>query len=85
MAVLCLPDETLSLTDRGKNAADVEIRRLYPARHDTLPLYVQHQGATVGKRNEELEIKSEGKTISTVRMSDVSGLSVFGNVQITSA
>ncbi len=83
MAALCLPDETLSLTDQGKNVADVEIRRLYPARHDTLPLYVQHQGATVGKRNEELEIKSEGKTLSAVRMLDVSGLSVFGNVQIT--
>lgn len=83
MASLCLPDETLLLSDQGKDVEDTEVRRLYPARHDTLPLYVQHQGASINKKNDELEIRGEGKVISTVRMLDISSLSVFGNVQIT--
>ena len=83
MASLCLPDETLLLKDGGNDMADEEVRRLYPARHDSLPLYVQHQGAYISKKNEELEIRGDGKTLSTVRMMDISSLSVFGNVQIT--
>ncbi len=83
VASLCLPDEITILKEENKSGLEDEVRRLYPARHDTLPLYVQLQGAIVGKSNEELEIKSEGKSVAKIRFLDISQLSVFGNVQIT--
>lgn len=83
IASLCLPDETVLLAEENIKNSETEVRRLYPARYDTLPLYVVSQGATIGKSNEELEVKIEGKIVSRVRMLDVSHLSVFGNVQIT--
>ena len=47
LAGICLPDETNLLA--GSENAPADIRRLYPARDDALPLYVQEQGARVGK------------------------------------
>ena len=54
-----------------------------PARDDALPLYVQTQGAIVGKSGDELAVKSKGEVIAKARLLDVSSVSVFGNVQVT--
>src|SRR5581483_8952651 len=62
---ICLPDEVSLL----RGAPLEEVRRLVPARDDATPLYVQEQGATVGKSGE--------------RLVDVSQVSVYGNVQVT--
>lgn len=60
-----------------------EVRRLLPARLDALPVYVQHQGATVGKTGEQLYIAAKDLPKQTLRLLDVSQLNLFGNVQIS--
>jgi CRISPR-associated protein Cas1 len=60
------------------------IRRLMPARDDALPLYINEQGARLGKNGERLQIQSQGKTLREVKLMDVSQVSLFGNVQVSS-
>ena len=80
---ICLPDETTSLLNAQRRQEDVDVRRLYPARDDSLPVYVLDQGAIVTKRNEELEIKRSGQVLGRARLMETSQLSIFGNVQVT--
>ncbi len=80
---ICLPDETNSLEDMEDETLDREIRRLYPARDDSLPMYVQKQGSTVTKNGEEIIVKAEGETIAKGKLIEISQLSIFGNVQVT--
>jgi CRISPR-associated protein Cas1 len=88
---ICLPDETNLLREGGVAPAPVEIgraarpepRRLIPARDDRMPLYVQGQGYAVGLKGEVLEVRERGKAIDEVRLIDLSGVSLFGNVQIS--
>jgi CRISPR-associated endonuclease Cas1/CRISPR-associated protein Cas4 len=82
---ICLPDETNALrrTSVTDGEAD-EVRRLVPARPDALPLHVQAQGATVGKHGDRLRISVPGSDDRTeVRLLDVSSVSLFGNIQVT--
>jgi CRISPR-associated protein Cas1 len=83
LAGICLPDEVTSLQFLAKSSIEADIRRLYPARDDALPLYVKEQGATITKNNDEIEIKYEGKSLAKVRFLEISQVSLFGNVQIT--
>ena len=76
---ICLPDEVTLL--RGEPIG--EVRRLVPARDDAAPVYVQEQGATVGRSGERLVVRVPGREEVGVRLLDVSQLSVYGNVQIT--
>jgi CRISPR-associated protein Cas1 len=76
---ICLPDETAFL--RGERME--EVRRLVPARDDATPVYVAEQGAVVGVSGERLTIRRrEGEPVS-VRLLDVSQVSLYGNVQVT--
>ncbi len=76
---ICLPDEVTLL----RGAPITELRRLVPARDDAAPVYVQEQGSTVGRSGERLMIRAPGRDPVSVRLLDVSQLSVYGNVQIT--
>ena len=80
---ICLPDEVnlLSVSSQAIKADDV--RRMTPARDDALPLYVQAQGAVVGKSSDQLEVKYKGEVLQKVRLMEVSHLALFGNVQLT--
>lgn len=80
---ICLPDEMNSFRTDSYNGKKDEIRRLYPARQDTLPLYVQEQGATISKRGDELIVKKEGETLGNMRLLELSSVSIMGNVQIS--
>ena len=60
-----------------------EVRRLMPARDDALPLYIQEQGVTLGKSGEVLTVKRRQEVIQSVKMKDVSQVSLLGNVQVT--
>lgn len=79
---ICLPDESNLLG--GTEDSRQEVRRLYPARPDSLPVYVQEQGAVVGKSGERLTIKKDRRLIEEVRLIDVSQLCIFGNALVTS-
>ncbi|MGC9326748.1 MAG: CRISPR-associated endonuclease Cas4g/Cas1g [Candidatus Hinthialibacter sp.] len=81
---ICLPDETSYVFDHGNESAqEDDVRRLYPARDDEVPLYVQEQGAFVGKKGEELVVKKKGELLNSVRLMELSHLCLYGSVQIS--
>ena len=84
---ICLPDETNLLTARaaGVPTEDEPLRRFVPPRDDARPLYVQEQGAQVGKRGETLTVTLRGASLADVRLLDVSQLVVHGGVSVTAA
>ena len=82
---ICLPDETLALRHvpaQDERAGQASVRRLYPPRDDALPLYVQEQGARVGKRGELLIVSKGEEELGRARLKDVSQLVLCGNIQI---
>ena len=80
---ICLPDETLSLKMEKSEKSGDEIRRLFPARSDSYPFYVGEQGAYISKKGEELVAKKDNVTIGSYRIMEISSVSIFGNVQIS--
>lgn len=76
---ICLPDEVNLLAARSTRPP----RRLLPRDLSTRPLYVHEQGTTVGKREGRIEVTHKGQVINSTRLIDVSQVSLFGNVQIT--
>jgi CRISPR-associated protein Cas1 len=82
LAGICLPDEVNYLKGRT-DAQPGDLRRLYPARDDALPLYVQDQGAKVGKTGESVTVSKSGTEIGKFLLKDVSQLGLYGNVSIT--
>jgi CRISPR-associated protein Cas1 len=82
---ICLPDETLALQQVtvDKSADGHEVRRLYPPRDDASPLYVQDQGAFVGKTGQRLVVKKEGQELGGARLKDVSQLVLCGNIGVS--
>jgi len=83
LAGICLPDETLALRLVPPDPAAPAVRRLYPVHDDALPLYVQEQGASVGKKGEQLIIRKDGQDLARVRLKDVSQLVLCGNVFVS--
>lgn len=80
---ICLPDEVSFLKGSTYIVKPDDVRRLMPARDDALPMYVQAQGAVVGKSGDNLTVKVKGAVVSKTRMLDVSSVSIFGNAQVT--
>jgi CRISPR-associated protein Cas1 len=82
---ICLPDEVTHLLRRegAPTSLRTEPRRLFPARDDALPLYVQKQGTVISKKDECLVVLEKGEPIREVRLNDTSQVSVFGGVQVT--
>ncbi len=89
---ICLPDETLALqrststaegtdeSDGKGEAASITVRRFFPPRVHALPLYIQEQGARVGKRGERLVISKDDLILGEARLKDVSQVVLMGNV-----
>ncbi len=69
--------------DGARSPGRVEIRRLVPARDDLRPLYVNTQGARVGKSGEVLQVKEKDELVQEIRLADVSQVNLFGNVQLS--
>ena len=80
---ICLPDEVNFLSAKGQAVKQEDVRRMAPARDDAIPVYVQAQGAVVGKSGDQLEVKQKGQSLQKVRLMEVSHLALFGNVQVT--
>ncbi|HRA87526.1 MAG TPA: CRISPR-associated endonuclease Cas1 [Planctomycetaceae bacterium] len=59
------------------------VRKLLPAKDDALPLYVQTQGAMLGKSGDRMTIKYKDEVLAERRLMDVSQVSLFGNVMIS--
>jgi len=80
---ICLPDETLALQHVPPDPVAPEVRRLYPPREDAVPLYVQEQGASVGKSGESLVVSFQGEEVARAGMKDVSQLVLCGNISVS--
>lgn len=96
---ICLPDETRALRGEPEEsspapailepyAPSVEmwrpaIRRLVPARPETVPLYVLSPGAQVRKKEDCLDVWSPGEGSHTVRLLELDSVNLLGPVQLT--
>ena len=77
---ICLPDE-VNLHARRSNERP---RRLTPSDSAARPLYVTEQGAKIGVRGGRVRVTHRNVELREVRAIDVSQISVFGNVQLSS-
>ena len=77
---ICLPDET-NLHSRRTSRRP---RRLTPSDSAARPLYVTEQGAKIGIRGGRVRVTHRSVELREVRAIDVSQISVFGNVQLSS-
>ena len=75
---ICLPDE-VNFLRRGA----VNPRPMAVARDEALPLYVQANRAKVAKKGELLDVSVEDKSVTQVRLIDVSQVVLMGNVYVT--
>lgn len=96
---ICLPDETVNLRTvdeempldeaghpevaMAPGVGHTPIRRLYAPRPSAVPLYVQEQGAFVGKQHSRITIKKSGVQIAEARLRDVSQVVLCGNIGIS--
>lgn len=95
LAGICLPDEITLLKEmeaadaetneeaEEKETASGQIRRLLPSRDDAIPVYVVGQGNTVRKKGERLEIWSREGKVGEAKLREISQLSLYGGVEIT--
>jgi CRISP-associated protein Cas1 len=70
-------------TPAPAGASRPPVRKLLPARDDSLPFYVQDFGAMLGKSGDRLQVKKKGEVIGERRMMDVSQVSLFGSVIVS--
>ncbi|MDX2019383.1 MAG: CRISPR-associated endonuclease Cas1 [Deltaproteobacteria bacterium] len=93
---ICLPDEVnllrvrrppkrVGVADAGEAVPSnaPEPRRLLAARDDALPLYVQANGARIGKSGDELVVTPREGPKQTARLGQTSHIALFGNVQMS--
>ena len=59
------------------------VRRLFPARDDKLPVYVQAQGAMLRLDGERLIIQNHDEPARPARLSNTSHVALYGNVHVT--
>ncbi len=69
------PEPDASLTE--------PVRRLFPARDDKVPLYVQGRGAQIRLSGERIIVTVPGEKATEVRLSNTSSVTLYGNVQVT--
>lgn len=82
LAGICLPDETHAIA-REPTDNPPDVRRLFPIRDDALPLYVQEQGASVGKSGQGLVIRKGKEKLASTGLKDISQLVLCGSVSVT--
>jgi CRISPR-associated protein Cas1 len=78
-----MPDETRTLLQPEEAVKPVDVRRLFPIRDSAVPLYVQEQGATVGKQGLGLVIRKGREKLGSTGLKDVSQLVLCGSVSVT--
>src|SRR5690606_7518809 len=59
------------------------IRRLFPARDDKVPLYVQRRGAQIRLSGERIIVSVPGESTTEVRLVNTSSVTLYGDVQVT--
>ncbi|HEX3850539.1 MAG TPA: CRISPR-associated endonuclease Cas1, partial [Polyangiaceae bacterium] len=59
------------------------VRRLFPARDDKLPVYVQAQGAMLRLDGERLIVQAKGEHAVETRLTNTSHVALYGNVHVS--
>lgn len=88
---VCLPDETRLLRETEllqSEPSDLKPplpspRRLIAAREETRVLYLNTPGFRIGQKDQLLTVKEEKRTVEEIRISDLTHVALFGNIQIT--
>lgn len=94
LATICLPDETNLLrvglpvlpsddAPQAKPPGCGKVRALLAPNDDARPLSVAEPGARVGKSGDRLTVFLKEEKLAEVRLADVSHLSLFGPVQVS--
>ncbi|MFW6106924.1 MAG: CRISPR-associated endonuclease Cas1 [bacterium] len=83
LAGICLPDETRALSQEQAPVGPPDVRRLFPIRDDAVPLYVQEQGARVGKSGQSVIVRKHKEQLARIPLKDVSQLVLCGGVSIS--
>ena len=87
LATVCQPEETLYCLEHPQLTPEEEsnsaITRVLPQGSEGAVLYLQEQGAHVGKRSEHLVVRKDGYEMQRVPIAAVRQVVVFGNVQIS--
>jgi CRISPR-associated protein Cas1 len=99
LLAVCLPEETARLRDvefpslpesadaeadeSGTDPADPPIRRIVAARDDLGTLYVNTQGARVGKSGEVLVVTMKDEKIGQVPLGSLRQINLYGNIQMS--
>jgi len=79
---ICLPDETNALREEGRRAS--EIRPFAAPLDDRVWLYVLEAGSRVGLSGETLQVRDDEGVKAEMPLLEAAGISLFGNVQISS-
>ncbi len=77
------PQKSHFVTGTVTDTLEPRVRKLLPANDDALPLYVQTQGAMLGKSGDRLTVKLKDELLAERRLMDVSQVSLFGNVMFS--
>ena len=80
LVTVCQPEETLYQIERVRLPAGevpAGLTRVIPQSDDGAILYVQEQGAFVGKRSEHLTVRKDGEELSRVPLAMVRQVVVF--------
>lgn len=91
LAPVCLPEETLYLAESPAPAPSADpapvsapgLTRVVAGSDEGAVLYLQEQGAYVGKRSEHLVVKLHGQELNRVPIASIRQVVVFGNVQVS--
>lgn len=81
LAAICQPDEIGYLNEAVEAAED--LRPLVVEHEDAHPLHVGLQGAVIGLKGQELEIRLDRQVKTTAALGETSSVSVYGNVMFT--
>ena len=89
LAGICLPDEVNVLREMEAEERSSEeeetgsVRKLVPSRDDHVPIYIVGQGETVRKRGDRLEFWTRDGKVGEAKLREISQLSLYGGVEIT--
>lgn len=90
LAPVCLPDETRLLATPARIQQPPSIapakeppRRLIAARDDRRALYLNTPGLRIGCKESVLQVKDKDTLLDQVRISDLTQVALFGNIQIS--
>lgn len=87
LLTICQPEETRVLRQTGEAAARTEapgpIARVLPELDDGAVLYLQEQGARIGKSSEHLIVTLQHQELNRIPLAGVRQVVLFGHVQIS--